>query len=132
MSEPRQTYLMGLAHAKIDGHHAFITENGFYNISTPALFTGNGTKVILPAVTPGDCLIIKGITIIAEGNQGTVKLFAGDRLILPLYVSNFSRSTTSPALNLKVAYGEELTAVLAGRGATEETFVGITYYECRT
>ena len=90
-------------------------------------FTGDLKEVF---ITPqsGNRLIIKGVTIIGDGNSGTIKLVSGDRIILPLYLSNFSRSGTSGALNIELETDQSISILAEGRG-TSISFAGVSYLE---
>lgn len=114
------------------GNQAIKVENNCLHTSTPFLFTGNVTEQVLVAPpTNGDRIIIKAMTVVCEGNTGEVKIYRelDDTLVLPVYVAVQNRGGVSSSLNLVLDPAEKLYVTTTGRGATDETFIGITYLE---
>lgn len=110
--------------------HAIATDNGSRNKSVPLTFTGDIASQDLVAPAAGRRLVIKGITIIGDGNQGTVKVRrgAGNVTILPVYFSAQNRAGASGSLNIVLNVNEKVNVTATGRAASE-TFVGISYVE---
>ena len=110
-----------------------VSSNGFYNESVPTLIVGNVTGQTLVAPSAGHKLTIKGITILGNGNSGDVKLkrSSDDAVILPGYFSAQSRANTSAALNIKLGVDEFVYVDTDSRGASDETFVGVSYIEMK-
>lgn len=131
MSEPvMRGFPDDLRRETANGGHFVPVDNGFSNDSKPAEIIGNVTGQVLVAPAAGRKLIIKGITIIGNGNQGEVKVKrAGGITVLPAYFSAQNRAGTSGSLNLRLNVDEPLTVTTTGRGATDETFVGVSYIE---
>lgn len=110
--------------------YAIATENGARNVSKPTTIVGNVTDLVLLAPAPGKHLIIKGITVVGDGNQGTVKIKreTGGVTILPVYFSAQNRAGTSGALNIELGVDERVLVTATDRG-TSETFIGLSYVE---
>lgn len=110
-----------------------VSSSGFYNESVPTLIVGNVTGQSLVAPSAGHRLTIKGITLLGSGNQGDVKLkrSSDGTVILPGYFSAQSRANTSAALNIKLGIDEFVYVDTDSRGATDETFIGISYIEMK-
>ncbi len=112
---------------KIDGGYAVINDSSYYNKSKPGIIVGNGTLEILPA----ECKrVLRAILVSGDGNAGTAKVMIGETCVLPVYFSVGARTATSSALRLEVKADEAVTMITAGRGGTNETFVGVTYMDC--
>lgn len=103
-----------------------VSDSCYYE-SIPNTFVGNVDQSVLQDADHN--IRIKGLTIVAQGNQGTVKIIreSDGECLLPLYVENFTRSTTSSNLNVPLNKGDTLKVVTEGRTTTSETFVGITF-----
>lgn len=113
------------------GSQAIKVENNCLHTSVPLLFTGNVTEQVLVAPTNGDRVVIKAMTVVCEGNTGTVKIYRelDDTLVLPVYVTVQGRGGTSSSLNLVLEPSEKLYVTTTGRGTNDETFIGVTYLE---
>lgn len=105
-------------------------ENGARNASKPTTLIGDSPGQLLVEPTQGNRLVIKAITIIGDGNQGTIKVKRelGDVTILPAYFSAQNRAGTSGALNIVLEVDESVYVTAIGRG-TSETFIGVSYLE---
>ena len=113
---------------------SLITDNGGSNSSLPLLITGNVTNRVLVEPSPGNMLIIKGLTIIGEGNQGKVYIERENgtsecNVLLPAYFSAQSRAGASSALNIILDMNEKLILNTTDRNG--ETFVGVSYVEMK-
>lgn len=104
-------------------------DNGFANSSVPHEFTGDTADHVLVAPQPGQRLVVKGVTILGDGNQGKVKIKRGNGVtILPAWFSAQNRAGASGALNVVLNPDEVVTVTATGRGQSE-TFVGVSYIE---
>ncbi len=131
MGDHWMSYLAERTNKAVDGEFALAVEDGYYNKSIPTVVTGNVTdQVIIPACSPGDCVVIKAMLITGEGNQGTARLKVGSTVILPLYFSVANHAAASSQVRIRPEVGEAVTITTEGR-STNETFVGVTYYESR-
>ena len=128
MSQIRSTEVLERVEQSLNGNKAIATEDGYFNQTKPNMFIGNGVKEIIEPCGDGICRVIKSISIVVEGNSGTVKLKVNDTVLLPLYVNNATRAKTAMGFRYTVKAGETVTAVLEGRGEAVETFIAITYY----
>ena len=113
---------------------SLITDNGGSNSSLPLLITGNATNRVLVEPSPGNVLIIKGLTIIGSGNQGKVYVERENgngetNILLPAYFSAQSRAGASSALNVILEVDEKL--ILNTEDRNGETFVGVSYVEVK-
>ena len=101
------------------------------NQSSPTTIIGNVTSQQLLTPTNGDRIVVKAMIILAEGNTGTVKIerSSDGATILPCYVTVHNHASTSSALNLVLESGESISVTTEGRGATDESFIGISYLE---
>ena len=115
--------------SKIDvttGCEYIINDGSCLNTSVGVEVTGNQD---IDFITPpaGLRVVVKGITIVAEGNSGDISIAtSGGKVLLPLYVSNFSRAGTSSALNIVLDPEEVVKIVTTGRDSNR-SFVGVTY-----
>lgn len=105
-------------------------ENGYSNVSVSNIYTGNVTNQVLVTPTSGRRIIVKGLTVVAEGTVGEIliKRSSTGQTILPCYVSSQSRQSTSNALNLVFNINETVTVTTTNRG-TSNSFVGVSYIE---
>jgi hypothetical protein len=126
MSEMRTTQILEKVCACTNGNAVLTTEDGYYNISTPKTIVGNGTETLIEGVA-GKKIIIKGITILGDGNAGSVKIVADGVTYLPCYFSAQNKAGVSAQARIQIPENTDVEAVLVGRG-TSETFIGITYY----
>jgi hypothetical protein len=97
-------------------------------ISRSIEYTGNVDEVFITP-SPGNRIIVKGITVHTEGVSGDVRVISGDTVIMPLYVANTSRVNGSSAMNILLDVDATIDVVAAGRGDANRTFVGISYLE---
>lgn len=113
----------------LTGNVAMSAENGCNHLSKPTLVIGNGTTTLLPAPTDGTHYVIKGMSIIGSGDSGSAKISdsSGTTMYLPCYFSRRNSQTPSNALNITLPMNTGMCLVCADRGATDETFVGISY-----
>ena len=111
-----------------EGEMAVKTDD-MLNRSLPTIITGDVTNQIILTPTSGRRLLIRAISIIAQGNTGTVKVkrSSDGAIILPTYVSAHNHASTSSALNLILGVDESVMVTTDGRGETDETFVGLSY-----
>src|SRR6056297_1813988 len=118
-------------HTCVSNGEFLIVDNNYSNVSVPKTITGNTASTDIAVPSSGNKLTIKGITINGEGNTGTAKLkrSSDDETVLVVYFSNFNKQGVSASINLRLAEDEKIYAVLASRGETNETFIGITYIE---
>ena len=128
MSQIRTTEALEKVVGQMNGNEVLIVEDGFYNQSLPTTVIGNATTEILEPCSEGESRVIKAILITGNGNTGTAKIKVGDTVVLPLYFSVQNKAMTSTSLRLRVEAGEAITVITESRGGTNETFVGITYY----
>jgi hypothetical protein len=107
------------------------TDAGMRNKSKALEVTTDATTTLIQA-KEGVSYIVKGITVICDGNQGLVEVRGtvegANTLLLPSYVSVQSRANASGALNLKLDENTPITFTTIGRGASK-TFVGVSYVE---
>lgn len=114
----------------VSGEVLLVVDNGYQNESKPALIIGNVANQVLVDPKPGAHLHIKGLTILGNGNSGDVKIKRGDgTILLPAYFSAQNRAGTTSALNINLNTDEVVTVTTTGRGASDETFVGVSYLE---
>ena len=113
-----------------DDGYALSTTDGLINKSKSYLFTGDITTYTLITPATGNYIIIKGITIIGDGNTGTIKIFrsSNNQCILPCFMSSKNYATASTALNLVLNINESVYITTVSRGAVE-SFVGVSYKE---
>jgi len=128
MSSMRTTQILENVFKNINGDKILVIEDGFFDQSLSVIVTGNGTTEILPALGNCMCRKIKAICIIGNGNTGTAKLLINTTVVLPVYFSVMSKGNTTPSLRLNVPSGENVTLITENRSSSDETFVGITYY----
>ena len=128
MSQIRTTEALEKVARQMNGNNVLVVEDGFYNQSLPTTVIGNATTEILEPCGDGMCMVVKAITITGDGNTGTAKVKVGNTVVLPLYFTVQNKVMTSAGLRLKVEAGEAITVITESRGETNETFVGITYY----
>lgn len=117
---------------KIDGERFLKTEEGGGHISVPYEFTGNLNDYIMISPPNGYKLCIKGMLILGEGSAGVVKIkrSSDGSTLLPCHFSFLSKSSASNNLNLSLEEGENILITATDRG-NSETFVGISYLECK-
>lgn len=113
------------------GKDFITTENGLFNKSVSTIITGDVTNQLF--VSPQNTtsrIVIKGITVLGNGNQGEVfvKRTVGDKIILPTYFSAQNRAGTSSALNIVLEPQENIVITTTGR-TTSQSFIGVTYIE---
>ena len=114
-----------------DGQQALrILDNCMFK-SVSVIVTGDVTEQEFVTHSNGNRIIVKGITIVGEGNTGEAKIFrsSNDQCILPVYFAVGARSSTSSALNIVLDIGEDLYITTTDRGSGNETFFGISYLE---
>lgn len=104
-------------------------EEGVNFKSVPIMIIGNATEQVLITPIEGCRLKLKAITLIGEGSVGEAKIHrsSDDAVILPTYFVNNKPSQTSSSFNMVLLPDEYIYITTTGRGATDETFVGITY-----
>lgn len=107
-------------------------EEGIGYKSKPTLLTNDVTNFTLLSPTNGNRLRLKAITLVAEGNTGTVKIYRSTSAtpIMVSYLSAQNRAGTSGAFNMMLELGEYVYVTTTGVGA-KETFIGISYNECK-
>lgn len=118
----------------VEGNDFFSVETGLANTSVSTLITGNVAGQIFITPSSADSfIIVKGITILGDGNQGKVyvKRSVGNKVLLPTYFSAQNRAGTSSALNIVLNVGENVIIDTIDRG-TSETFIGVTYIEVKS
>jgi len=135
MSSKRENIYKGFP-SDIHGHNSsgmpFISsEFGLSNKTKLLTFVGNVTNMEFLVPTSGNFFIIKGISLIGQGAQGTIKFTRGSNgdIIYPLYFSAQVRSSPSSAFNYVMNVDEKVILNTVGRGAADESFVGISYLE---
>lgn len=113
------------------GFEAIKTLDHINHISKSFVFTGAVTnQVLLSPSTENHSLVIRGITLLAQGNSGVVKLLReSGNIVLPMYVSNQNRTNTSGQLNVILEKGTDLLLTISGIQNGTEMFVGVTYFE---
>ena len=128
--------ISGLTRAlvRVNGMRIISVEDGYHHTSLPTEITGNTDgDITLITASENEIIIIKGILIIGNGNQGTAKVIgADDQTLLPCYFSLFNRAATSQNLRIQLDSGKHVKLRASGRGSSDETFVGITYYKIGT
>jgi hypothetical protein len=114
-----------------EGMNALGVETGFTNNSKPTLIIGNVLNQVLLAPSTGRKIILKGISILGNGNTGTVKVTreSNGEIILPGYFSAQGKPSTSPAFNFRLDTDEKVLVTCVDRQATDETFIGLSYIE---
>lgn len=114
-----------------DFHDALAVQDNVLNRSKSYLFIGNVTDYEFLIPKSGCYIVVKGITIIGDGNTGNVKLFRelNDQCILPAYFSAQVKNSASSALNIILGVNEKLLVTSVGRGDTSESFIGVSYIE---
>lgn len=135
MATKRENIYKGFP-SDIHGHDSrgfpmIASEFGLANKSKSHTFLGNLTGYELLAPASVNFLVLKGLTMLGDGNTGTVKVLRGSNsvCILPLYMSAQVRSSPSSGFNLVLNVNEKVLITSTGRGDTSETFVGISYLE---
>lgn len=129
MSNFLQQALLKTIVSCLDNGNFLIVDNSYSNTSTPKTVIGNIAETFVQGVA-GQQIIIKGITIAAEGDAGisTLERENGTQIILlPLYQSKNANGTTSSSLNIVLDDGESVIIRTVGRGVAEETFFGVSY-----
>lgn len=115
----------------VTGKDFMSMENGLQNISSSIIIAGNTTnQLFISPQTATSRIVVKGITILGDGNQGTVlvKRVVGDKVILPTYFSAQNRAGTSSALNI-VLEPQENIIITNTRRTTSQSFIGVIYIE---
>lgn len=109
-----------------------VTEDGLAHKTKVISFNDDVNELELIAPRVGYQLIIKGLTIIGNGNTGFVKVNRGDdTAVLPIYFTVQNFASLSSGLNLELEVDEKLTVTSNLRG-TNETFIEVSYLEVNT
>jgi len=104
-------------------------DNSAHFISTPTVVTGDVTGQTVLTPTLGTRIIIKGLTILSQGDGDILlKRSSDDSIILPVYGSKYARASTSSSLNVKLNVDETIYVDISGN-LTNDTFIGISYIE---
>lgn len=121
----------GVIGSSINNGNYIETIDGLAFVSVPTEFVGNVTaQLLVEPSDPANYIIIKGITVIGEGNTGVVKIHdVANKNYLATYFSVNPRGGTSNALNIVLPPGESIYVTSITRGGNDETFVGISYLE---
>lgn len=88
---------------------------------------GNTTQAYEIVPPSGGYLIVKGMYISGEGNNGksTIEGSTG-RILLPLYHTIQNQATPSGRTNIKLDVDETILLRTTGRVVTNETFFGVS------
>lgn len=115
------------------------SSNGFINFgvdnssgftSDSTTFIGEQTATTILTPDAGNKLVIKGITI-TQNEQFDVflKRSSDDSIVLPLYGLKNSNTHASSSLNKELNIDEYLYIDTDGAGASDETFIGLSYIQ---
>lgn len=109
---------------------AIASENGALNISKVLTFNGDKTHELFLEPSSGNRLILKGISILGDGNSGNVSFVRGKDTtnIFKSYFSSQVKGAPSSAFNFILDIDEKVYLTTSSRG-TSETFCGISYIE---
>lgn len=129
MSNIRTTEILEKVTELVNGEMAMTVETNYRNKSVPNTIIGNGTVTVIDTNTENISSFLKAIVITGNGNQGRCDVKINGVTVLPQYFTVQSRTATAGGLNLEVKSGDTLTIQTTDRGASSETFVGISYYE---
>jgi len=115
------------------------SSNGFINLgvdnssgftSLPATLIGEQTATTILTPDAGNKLVIKGMTIAqSDVFDILIKRSSDDSTVLPIYGIKTQSITTSGSLNLKLDIDEYLYIDTDGAGASDETFIGLSYIQ---
>lgn len=111
-----------------EGTQYLLIDNTEVNDSKPFIITGNISQTAI-SVASDEKIYIKGMVISGTGTQGTGYIKRsrnGGEVILPTYFSQFSRGTTTGALNIELEAGEDILIETVNRASDDETFFGLT------
>lgn len=113
-----------------DGMALRVVDNCLHT-SKADIIIGNQTNYVLATPAVGSRIVIKGVSIIGEGNTGTIKILRENNgvCILPCYMSVRQTSSASSALNIILDIDEKVLVTTVSRGASDESFVGVSYIE---
>jgi hypothetical protein len=102
--------------------------SGFTSDSTTFIGEQTATTILTPDA--GNKLVIKGITI-TQNEQFDVflKRSSDDSIVLPLYGLKNSNTHASSSLNKELNIDEYLYIDTDGAGASDETFIGLSYIQ---
>lgn len=105
-------------------------ETNCINTSVSIEFSGDLTAYDIVVPSAGNRIVVKGMTIIGDGNVGTIKISRSinGATILPCYMGVRATQSASSALHLELLPDEKIQINTTQRG-DNETFVGITYTE---
>lgn len=119
----------------------FVTDNPQITFSKGNIFMADQAQTTLIQPSTGKKLLIKGITMETEGNNGVITLKRGNGVpldpevntdvVLPLYASVQNKATVSGEISLLLDIDETLDLEIDGIGSNE-TFVGVSYREIWT
>ncbi len=113
----------------MDNVECYFVDSELFNVGKSQEITGNADIVdFIPAPVTGKRLLVKGLLIHGEGNNGETHIESSDqsRHLLTLYHANSSNLTPSGEVNLVIPSGQGVRVRTISRNVSK-TFIGISY-----
>lgn len=96
------------------------------------IIVGNAVNATFITPTSGKRLVVKGMFINGNGNSGTATIegaVSGEIFIKSYFANNTSGIAPSDTVNLVLGVDESVLLRTVARGATDETFFGVSVIE---